>query len=636
MLATLNGVARPSPAIPEQQQLIDAIAQRAGSSAKMVSDAVAAHWPLLDAALQSTRPGSTAGAEQQALEALGDHYWVQAVVDNATIDLDPSQAEAQPGQRLADASDSLDPDNLPGEVFQTIGFRVVADFLAGNEIQSTTVLSQEYKAADLFGKNIRVAIAPVTTASDESSIRAILLVGDQQVDGQEFQLSENQILASPPAGEPDTGGGGMFGALSGATEDEGDTASGSGNDTRLARLSVEAVSSGPHLAEVSYRRVIMDRLDESQAGASRIAALADDNAVRAFMIQAWDGAVSLGASHPVYVLQTILDTMVAQQPMAEKARANIYLGEAFGVEDLSPPTLSRELIAYYLSSDVTRHLLSQRATGLTNWYYERPRLAFFRHGFVVSDWAQPYGTSRFAEGIDLLNSPFRFLGTAADAARLATESGVADTALEQSLLRAEVFNTLPLFTAADSQGVPSMTIGPADGALLQNVDVPPAIRRVLAEELAKGQMLVLPSRLVTLNGVQTFGWWSVDPVNGFALGKMELGGAQGFVEVTQMNERIQQWSEIFTKFYGGMMKCYLGELQKNLGATEDGLRTLQLNEGSGLGDNPVPDSSTLAACVTKTMCDVIVDLMISAARARRKVQPLRPVRRGRTVAAERS
>lgn len=93
----------------------------------MVSDAVTDNWPLLDASLKSTGHRSTAGAEQQALEALGDHYWVQAVVDNATVDLDPSQAEAQPGQHLADASDSLDPDNLPDEVFQYISLRVVAD-----------------------------------------------------------------------------------------------------------------------------------------------------------------------------------------------------------------------------------------------------------------------------------------------------------------------------------------------------------------------------------------------------------------------------------------------------------------------------------------------------------------------------
>jgi hypothetical protein len=220
---------------------------------------------------------------------------------------------------------------------------------------------------------------------------------------------------------------------------------------------------------------------------------------------------------------------------------------------------------------------------------------------------------RFEEGIDLLNSPFRFLGAGADSARLAIDSGVADTAIELSLVRDAVFNTLPLFAAADAQGVDTMSIGPGEAEQLRNLKIPPAIRRALTAELASGQYLLLPTRLVTLDGVQTFGWWSIDPVTGFALGKMGVGGGQGFVEVSKMNERIQQWTDVFTKFYGGVLRCYLGELQKNLGATPDALKTLQLKKGSGIGDNPVPDSTTLAQCVIKQICKTITELMINAA-----------------------
>jgi hypothetical protein len=125
-------------------------------------------------------------------------------------------------------------------------------------------------------------------------------------------------------------------------------------------------------------------------------------------------------------------------------------------------------------------------------------------------------------------------------------------------------------------------------------------------------MLVLPSRLVTLNEVRTFGWWSVDPATGFALGKMELGGAQGLVEVAKMNERVAKWAEMFTKFYSGVMRCYLGALADNLGATTDAVRTFELRAGRR-GESPVPGTDTLAQCVVSQICDFIAELIVEAA-----------------------
>ncbi len=433
------------------------------------------------------------------------------------------------------------------------------------------------------------------------------MVGDRRVDGQPFELSaQPKPTEKGQLGGLNSGAGGLLGGLGGESDEKPEAA------TTLGRLSLEAVSRGPHLAAVSYRRVIMDRLDESGPQPTVVEALADDRAVRPLLIQMWDGAIALGTNHPLFVLRTVLDTIKAQESMDEKARAHIYLGEAFGAGDLAAPTLSKELVWYFLSSDVTRYLLGRQSAGNTMWFYERPRLAFFRHGFLVGDWAHPEGPPRFSEGIDLLNSPFQFTGPTGAIARLATESGVADTALEASFMPGgAVFNTVPLFAAAGLQGVSTMTIRADQRARLQDVSVPPAVRHALEDDLAQGRMLVLPTRMVTLNDVQTFGWWSVDPATGFALGKMELGGAQGFVEVAKMNERIEKWTQMFTKFYGGVMRCYLGALADNLGATKDAVKTFELKTGKR-GISPIPDSDTLAQCVVTQICDFIADLVAEA------------------------
>ena len=601
ILTSVNALDIPTSNRPGQQELTDALERRAGVAARTVEQAVNGSRPLIEASLKSAGLAGVDDGERQARQALTDHYWVQAIVESHAVDLDPATPGARVGQRLADGTDTLDPDSLPGDLFQHVRFRLVADLHTADGVRATDVLQQEFKAVELFGKNIRVVIAPQTTSATEAACHAILMIGNRRIDSLPIQLS-----GQPPArqgGGADLGG--LFGALGGESDEKPEAVT-------LGRLSLEVVSRGPNLPGASSRRVIMDRLDGSGPDAAIVDAFADDRSVRPLLIQMWDGAISIGPIHPLFLLRTVLDTMKAQQSMDEKARARIYLGNAFGVDDLAPQTLSRELIGYFLSSDVTRHQLGQSAGGVTS-FYRRPRLAFYRHGFVVGDWSQPQGPPRFTEGIDVLNSPFQFIGHRDGVARLAAESGIADTALEASLMPAgAVFNTLPLLAAAGAQGVPTLIIRADQRSRLQDVSVPAAIRHVLEDELAQGRMLVMPSRLVTLNDVQTFGWWSVDPATGFALGKMELGGAQGMVEVAKINERIAKWTEMFAKFYSGVMKCYLGALADNLGATTEAVRTFSLKTGHR-GESPVPGSDHLAQCVMKQICDFIAELIVEAA-----------------------
>jgi hypothetical protein len=238
-------------------------------------------------------------------------------------------------------------------------------------------------------------------------------------------------------------------------------------------------------------------------------------------------------------------------------------------------------------------------------------LAFFRHGFVVGDWDKPQEAHRFAEGIDLINAPFQFVGDSNDAQELAMEAGIADTALERLTMKfGRSVNTVPLFAAASAQGVPILTVTADQKPALDGVFIPPAIKTVLAGELTQGQMLILPSRLVKLNDVQTYGWWSIDPETGMALGKMELGGAQGMVETAQMHERIEKWTEIFAKFYGGLLQCYMLALGENLG----GLETLETGhlKHHAPGESPLPDADKLASCVIEKGCEAIAELMAEA------------------------
>jgi len=596
--------------------------QRVGARGKELSEAVDQYSPRLESLLKTAGLAVGADATGRQVETLQDHYWVQANIDEQTVDLDPAFSSAQLGQKFAEAEETLDPEGLPDNLFQQIRFRVVAEHLKGGRTTSTDLVSQETNAVDLWGKNVRLALAPQADSPDVNEFQPSLVIGEEAVTGQPLQIRPEKG-GGESAGEEETGNplGGIGGVgSSGLQKPEAKKPKGKPTGEVLGRVYFEVTSTAPHLPDAHYRRVILDRLEFSQGKAQLQPALADDRTIRPLLLQVWDGAVSAGPFHPLYVFQTHIAALKILAPIEEKARADAYLGQEFSADDNPGPTLSPELVGYFFFSDFTHHQLQRQAAPHTRGYYERPRLAFYRHGLAIADWSDPGGPRRYQEGIDLLNAPIQFAGPQEEISKLALKSGIADTALERYIKANQVsFNALPLFAAAAEQKISVLTIGPARKATLESVAVSPAIKNVLQSELAEGRMLVLPVRLVTLNQTQTFGWWSIDPSTGYALGKMELGAAQGMVESTQMQERVAKWSEIFVKFYGDLLKCYMMGLASALGELDyygPGGGAPAPGSGQGIilyhgkpGRNPMPTSQKIAECAIGAACEALTDVM---------------------------
>jgi hypothetical protein len=109
--------------------------------------------------------------------------------------------------------------------------------------------------------------------------------------------------------------------------------------------------------------------------------------------------------------------------------------------------------------------------------------------------------------------------------------------LRMSRNRSDAFNTLRLIATATSEKVPMRTIGPDQKEALASVSVPASIEAVLDRDLADNRAIVAPEHLINMNGKQTYGWWSVERDTGYAIGKMELGGAQDLTEYLKLHRR---------------------------------------------------------------------------------------------------
>lgn len=90
---------------------------------------------------------------------------------------------------------------------------------------------------------------------------------------------------------------------------------------------------------------------------------------------------------------------------------------------------------------------------------------------------------------------------------------------------------------------------------------------------------------------------------------MNLGGSQGMVESAEINQRITKWTETFAKFYGNVLKCYMGAVGDALGSvgTDDNLNfQVTLNHGEG---SPTPAAEQVSDCLIDAACDALGDLI---------------------------
>src|SRR5208337_3595339 len=81
-----------------------------------------------------------------------DHYWVQWSNDGKWTDLDPSFADATPGQTFARMSGTID--TLPPDLFQRVEIHVSIEEYTDGKPSTREVLHYAANAADLSGVDV--------------------------------------------------------------------------------------------------------------------------------------------------------------------------------------------------------------------------------------------------------------------------------------------------------------------------------------------------------------------------------------------------------------------------------------------------------------------------------------------------
>lgn len=206
----LRSIPPPGTARSPLMRQIDALT---AATSKRLAESIEQSYSLLDSSLKGAK--MTIGSDQSAaqLKSLQDHYWVRAVVDGRTIDLDPGFAQAQYGHAYTDLGETFNFNGLDSARLQTVTLRLVADYLQGATVASQTLFENEFNSIDLWGNNIRLAVLPNDTKATANEFRAALSVGGDLAAQQTFQL--RVVPVDKPRNGPH-GNNGLWGAWSAA------------------------------------------------------------------------------------------------------------------------------------------------------------------------------------------------------------------------------------------------------------------------------------------------------------------------------------------------------------------------------------------------------------------------------------
>ena len=583
----------------------DPARQRVGAKLQQRMSRRAAELKALEAVPSEWIEPALAGLAPEPVEAPRELVWVRAMIAGQVVALDPSLPTAKFGDEPKVDGEAIEHAEPPEEVRHRLTVKLALENLsAEGGLQQRDLLGRTFTTVSLLETGLRLAVLPRTAGKTAGNFRALLLAGEEKSESESFRLTG----APSPEGGPKAEAvslGGMFGG----EEEPVPAPPAAASDLRLARLFVEFTLVSPGLPDETLRRTIIDRVEPAGSGWRMLPALADDRSVRPVLAQIWDAALDCGTPHPAAVWEASWAAVRTLDPLLLSAKARLK----FEPRDIAVPTVSPVLQGFSLASGLRRQALCAAAGAPVRCFAMRPRLALMRHGAEIADWTNPGAAgSRYREGIDLVNTPYRFFG-AARAVELARQAGVADTALEvHAVARAAGLNTIPVFAAATVQKLKFVAI--PDAATLRERALPPAVQAALLRELQAGQRIIMPERPVAYAGSHVFAWWSVDPASGYALGRMELGGGQALTEQAKLDEQIADWTEMISKFYGSILKCYMGALRDALGSVNVDYENMKvdatLNHG-GVGESPMPDADQLVDCVIDAACEAIQDLMDS-------------------------
>ncbi|HRC54569.1 MAG TPA: hypothetical protein PKU97_01540 [Kofleriaceae bacterium] len=480
--------------------------------------------------------------------AFADHWWVQLEDGGVWMDLDPSLADAEPGQALAQAEETVAPDELADDRWHTLTIRVVAEIWEDQNRREATLLEHTFVPAKFYGQRISLTNIPIDVPEQD----VLLGSKDPAVEARAALLTQTEWIPVLRIGK------GIVARMS--VTDGGelyDVSAPDANTTRLARAVQRATKKS-----VDVATGLLDTLPgDPQAAPAAPPPVVESSG---FTAEWMEFELRAPGAPPTVARRLVFDALgagaerAAVRPRRLAAAARVDRGLALSGETEILPMFARIPSSFVDDRTIkalieARPVLSELASlgaaaperGLRDRVNQLPTLPGPLYQLALARFElSGVGDQVYLDRIDLMTRRQRIVEAAAgylsrdgfdivanrvtvwpsqgsDTRAVKLAQGVADTAIEAAVLActtssrcARSANTSEDFTASGGKGW--TTVG-AMAALPGSLVAAPEAHRLAAADLAAGYLTV-----VAPGGTS---WWRFDPRTGDTLGMSVRGGS---------------------------------------------------------------------------------------------------------------
>jgi hypothetical protein len=530
-----------------QEETARAISRRAEKLASHILSSIKKDFLL------KTSPASGL-VEEEAL----DHWWVQYRDEPGWIDLDPTLADSEFGEKLTEVQETTQPEELDESLRHRVTISLVIEQWIRNKRKEHRVLSQTFQPSELIGKRINLYHSPqdwpenLDLFQEESPLKefkSIILEQKKwtpvlQVDSDQFKnlsfTSSGEIIQST-AEEKKKEGGGLFSPFSSLTKEAPE-------ESLLTAEWVEYEIYSPENSHKKVRRQIFDLLGPGarRRGKAPAADIPEKARLRRNL-------ALLGTSETL-----ILCSQLATAFVQDLVDNNLLDNEDAFLTLLERETLTdpQDFIQNISQLQIISMPLYQLA--LTRYnpdsYIDSPNILVLHSSLRESD--QEGGLVPY-EALDIVeNEVAAFSERAEDSFQICLKQGVHDSIAESVLSteKGRKDDLMKFYEEIEKQDIQWLTLKRSKDQLLQKSTLPEDIMARIESQLSQGYLVLVPEKEVMVNGIPAVLWWRINPETGNTL----IIGPSGWGQtLTQFIEHVEVMIQVmgYVQYYAGLIIC---------------------------------------------------------------------------------
>jgi len=537
----------------EQERMKEAVMRRVTEQASFIA-----------AAVGKPKEDIRKKEEAAAIEALGDHWWVQLEQDSTWKDFDPSMPDAELGRALAVAEETLAPDTLSDlreDLLHTVQIQVVVEVWKQGQVTEVPVLTQTLIPAALIGQAIALRHVPVawpedlnlfaekdpverlkTTVLAQKEWVAIITVGSTNVFKNSFNdrgdlgdatlpgYIQNVLAGRELVHSMEEGVGGLGKQLQvmlgqpKAEEPKRQPPEGAAGQQLTAEwIDYEIRVPGQPVRKI--RRQIFDLIGPAARLGTKVGApeITEPRRLERGLTLLGETEILLLTSQlsPEFVQHLTTKNMLANR---DALLGLLRLADSEDFKGLTDLASKLEPISFQLHDLAVARREWGRFRG--DVYMNRPNIISYHKYFRRNT----EGKLLSRQGFDIVANDVAVRpGLESFLVRL--EQGVLDTNSEALLMGPgiNVENTAEILAKGSGGSMEWLTIRSVRDQVLQGLSLPVDVRARIEQDLASRHVTLVPKKLPSLDDAGV-GWWRIDPETGQTLGIMETGWGQTAVE----------------------------------------------------------------------------------------------------------